>query len=151
MQDLLLKAVRKENYEENLSFVTAFYKNDFNPPQLKLHIDTLAANFPDEAISSVTIFDIKHYVLNLSPSATRFLISEVCTVLKLIFVSPATNTVSERSFSALRRVKTYRRSTMLQTRLNHLLLLHVHKERTDSLDLATVCKEFVSMSERKQN
>ncbi len=33
---------------------------------------------------------------------------------------PATNASSERSFSALRRVKSYLRSTMLQERLNYL-------------------------------
>ena len=69
--------------------------------------------------------------------------SEVCILLKLVLVAPATNAVSERSTSALRRVKTYLRSTMTQERLNHLLLLHVHTERTDSLRLETCLQEFI--------
>ncbi len=40
---------------------------------------------------------------------------------------PATNSSSERSFNALRRVKTYLRGTMLQGRLNNLMVLHVHQ------------------------
>ena len=64
--------------------------------------------------------------------------SEVVTFLKLIMVLPSTNAVSERSFSALKRMKTYLRSTMKPDRLNHLLLLHVHKDRTDSLSLTHV-------------
>ena len=53
---------------------------------------------------------------------------------------------SERSFSALRRLKSYLRSTMGNERLNHLMVLHVHKERTDKLDLKCVLNEFVGES-----
>ena len=41
-------------------------------------------------------------------NARKLLLSEICTLGKLMFVMPATNAVSERSFSALKRVKTYR-------------------------------------------
>jgi hypothetical protein len=56
---------------------------------------------------------------------------------------PATNAVSERSFSALKRVKSYLRSTTGQNRLNHLMVLHVHKEETDSIDIVEVANTFV--------
>ena len=118
--------MKKENYEECISFVTSHYKDDFNPSQLQLHLDTLATNFRDDGISSATIFDIKDYILGFLPGK-RCLILEVCTVLKLVMVMSSTNGMSERSFSALRRVKSYLRSTTTQTQLNHLNLLHVHK------------------------
>ena len=47
----------------------------------------------------------------------KALISEAVVLLKIL---PVTNAVSERSFSALRRLQTYMRSTMSQDRLNHL-------------------------------
>ena len=62
---------------------------------------------------------------------------------------PATNATSERSFSALRRVKSYLRTIMAQQRLNYLMLLHVDKERTDNLDLWSVLNEFVGDSEHR--
>ena len=62
---------------------------------------------------------------------------------------PSTNAVSKRLFSALRRIKTYLQSTMSQDRLNHLLVLHVHKELTDSLDMITVANDFVAGSEHR--
>ena len=77
------------------------------------------------------------------------LIAEVCTIMKLILVMPATNAMSERSFSALKRVKTNLRSTMNQDRLNHYMILHVHKELTDALDLKEVANEFVCGSEHR--
>ena len=64
---------------------------------------------------------------------------------------PATNAVSERWFSALKRVKTYLRSTTTYKRLNHLMLLHVYKDRTDTIDIKNnVCNEFVFKDNRKQ-
>ena len=74
---------------------------------------------------------------------------EVMTIIKLIMVMPATNASSERSFSAMRRVKSYLRSTMKQERLNHLMLLHVHKELTDTLNLADVANDFVSSCDNR--
>ena len=77
----------------------------------------------------------------------RQLITEVVTVLNLILVMPATNAISERSFSAMGRLKTYLRATMKQDRLNHLLLLHLQKEQTDALSLPTFANDFVGSSE----
>ena len=68
-----------------------------------------------------------------------------------MFVMPATNAVSERSFSALKRVKTYLRSTTGEGRLNHLMLLHVHKELADGIDMVEVTNLFVGDKQwRKQ-
>ena len=148
LQDVIIKSIRKENYDDSFNVVTSLYESDINSDQLKVHLETLSANFPAENWESVTIFDVKDYILSLS-SNERLLISEVCVLLKLILVMPSTNAVSERSFSALRRIKNYLRSTMSQERLNHLLLLHVHKERTDSLNLITVANDFVADSEHR--
>ena len=57
--------------------------------------------------------------------------------------------VSERSASVLGRVKTYLRSTMSQLRLNNLLILHAHKDRTDDLVIPSYLKEFVKGNERR--
>ena len=46
LENLLLKAVKKESYEEYLTAVTEFYTSDFDPTQLKLHLDVLTDNFP---------------------------------------------------------------------------------------------------------
>ena len=68
--------------------------------------------------------------------------------MQLILVMPATNASSERSFSALRRVKTYLRAAMKQDRLNYLMLLHVHKDKTDELDLKLLVNEFINSDHR---
>ena len=82
-------------------------------------------------------------------SPQRNLLSEVCTVAKLILVMPATNAESRRVFSGLKRVKTYLRSTMGQQILNHLML-YSQKDMVDELDLTAVAEEFVSSSEHRR-
>ena len=81
--------------------------------------------------------------------AMRAIYSEIVTLVTILLVIPATNTTSERTFSAMRRVKTYLRSTMTQTRTNNLITLHVHTERTDALDLKAITNEFTARNERR--
>ena len=80
--------------------------------------------------------------------AERLLLNDITTVVKLILMS-ATNAVSERSFSAMHRIKTYLRSAMRQEQLNNLMISHVHKKFTDELDLVQVANTFLRANERR--
>ncbi len=66
-------------------------------------------------------------------------------------VMPATNAVSERSFSALKRVETYLRSITGEGRLNHLMLLHVHKKLADAIDMVEDANLFVGHNQRRKH
>ena len=48
--------------------------------------------------------------------------------LRTLGTSPVTTCTCEWSFSAMRRLKTYTRSTMVSERLNGIALMHVHQE-----------------------
>lgn len=85
------------------------------------------------------------------PDFQKTLMSQVCKLASLILVMPATNSTSKRLFSALRRVKTYLRSTMTQVRLNSIMTLNVHKEHTDCLNLMDIGNDFVAGSEYRQS
>ena len=69
--------------------------------------------------------------------------SEVIKIAKLILIMPASNALSERSFSALCRIKNWLRTTTDQVRLNHCMTLYVHKTKTDSLSLEKIGNEFI--------
>ena len=58
-------------------------------------------------------------------TGTEILICEVCRLAQLILVMTAMNAVIECSFSAMRRLKTYLRSTMSQSRINNVILLNI--------------------------
>ena len=95
--------------------------------------------------SAVSFKDVWNYLQSLS-KAQRSFYCQVIVLITLILVMPATNASSEHSFSALRRVKSYLRSTMSQPRLNSLMVLHVHKELTDLLKFVDVANEFVEIN-----
>ena len=96
-----------------------------------------------------TLNDVKNQVCTFSP-VQRTSLSEICTLLKLMHIChTSTNAVSERSASVLRRVETYLRSTMSQMRLNNIIILHAHKERTDALSIPSCLNEFVSLNEHR--
>ena len=54
--------------------------------------------------------------------------------LKLLTTMPVTSCSCERSFSAMRRLKNYTRSTMTNDRLNGLALMHIHRDIIPSID-----------------
>lgn len=39
---------------------------------------------------------------------------------------------------------------MTQQHLNHCFILHVHHQKTDSLDLKEIAQEFIQRNERRQ-
>ncbi len=79
------------------------------------------------------------------------MLSEVNKVLKIFFTFPITSATAERSFSSLRRLKTFLRSTMTHCRLNNLFLLYIHTARTDAINLEKVAKDFISVNQRRIN
>ena len=77
--------------------------------------------------------------------------SEVIALLKLYLASRVTNSVSERSASAMRRLKNWLRSTMSQERLNHCMLLSIHKEKTYEINLSNVANVFCEANEERRH
>ena len=72
--------------------------------------------------------------------------STSCKLLQLL-VMPATNATFERTFSTLKWIKTYLRSTMMQARLNHLMIMHYHQDATDGLNMADVGNDYISAND----
>ena len=75
---------------------------------------------------------------------------EISTLGKLLLVMPATNAVVERWFSALRQGKTYLSSTTGDSKLNHYMILHVHKDGTDAPTLVDAANDFVREKENRK-
>ena len=67
-------------------------------------------------------------------------------ILCIMLTMPVTSATAERSFSVLRRLKTYVRSTVNNDRLSSLALMHIH--RYFSVDLDKVMEKFVSAKTR---
>ena len=56
------------------------------------------------------------------------MLPELSKAINILAVIPATSCSAERSFSSLRRLKTYLRNTMGQERLSNLALIHIERD-----------------------
>ena len=121
MEQLLMKACSKADYSRELQDVTEFFQNDFNKSELDTHLQLLSCMNIECSGESLTFRDIcKHF--QCLPNSQALLLSQVSRLVKFVLLMPATNSVSERSASALRRIKTYLRTTMTQSRLNNVMV-----------------------------
>ena len=75
----------------------------------------------------LTVQDLLPYVDNLS-------FPNILTAFKIFATIPVTTCTCERSISTLRRLKTYLRNTMTESRLLGLALLNVHREINLNID-----------------
>ena len=73
--------------------------------------------------------------------AVRLLFQQVLVLLQLLLVCLVSSCECERSFSALRQLKTWFRATMAQSRLN------VHRERLDNVNVHEIAKLFAAKTE----
>ena len=65
-------------------------------------------------------------------------------------MSPARNAVGERSVSSMCRIKNWLRSRMSQERLNHCMLLSIHKEKTGERNIKNVANVFSEANEERR-
>ena len=133
------------------------YNHDINTDrlivQLKMFpelIRTYNEQNPTTCIKEVTLLSTLSEIMNAVESSKK-LFSEVRTLLQIVHTIPVTSATAERTFSVLRRLKTFLRSSMLQSRLNNCMILHVHKDKTDQIDLISVAKEFITKCERRRS
>ena len=69
---------------------------------------------------------------------------QLVAALMLFIAIPVTVASAERSFSKLKLIKTYLRSTMSQSRLKDLALISIENSEVDKLDRSELVKKFAS-------
>ena len=92
-----------------------------------------------ENVNLKTANQVVNYLYTNSLDETLPHFTEVVTTLAAI---PATSCSAERSFSCLRRLKTYLRSTMGQDRLSALGLLCIERSHVNQVDINTIIDIF---------
>ena len=88
-------------------------------------------------------------ILRGMPPEVRGLFSQVETLVRLLLVVPVSSCEAERSFSALRRLKNWPRTTMTQLRLNSTAVCHIHRDTLKALDKREIATAFIGTSERR--
>ena len=71
----------------------------------------------------------------------------VVTIITILLTMPMSTASPERSFSTMRRVKTYLRSTMKTERLAALALMHAYRDIP--IDVEALIREFCAKKNRR--
>lgn len=73
----------------------------------------------------------------------------VSIALRILLTLPITVASGERSFSKLKLIKTYLRSTMSETRLDDLAMISIEHELGEKLNYSDLIKDFATVKARK--
>ena len=138
LESLLLKAASGCDFTSELSSVCSIYGSDINRELLETQLTILTMQSEENSLTSLS------FIVDFLRANDSALFSEIATVVKLLLVMPATSALSERSFSALKRIKNYLRSKMTQKWLNNLMVLSVYKEEVNNTNLIAIANEFVA-------
>ena len=71
--------------------------------------------------------------------------------LRIYVTLPVSNCTGERSFSHLKRIKNYLRSTMLQERLCALAILNIENELVKNIDFGQLVEAFATAKSRRRH
>ncbi|KAG8540294.1 hypothetical protein GDO81_019541 [Engystomops pustulosus] len=137
--DVLFQAASKlqEIYQEDLS--SSF------PAQLL----NFRSALEEDIQKSSSISDLAHLLL-VDNSALSSTLPDVCVALLLFLTLPVTVAAAERSFSKLKLIKNYLRSTMSEQRLSGLAVLSIENERARKLDIDSIVDTFAEVKARRR-
>lgn len=90
---------------------------------------------------------MQQFIKNHGISSTFPNIEVALRIFECIAVS---NCSGERSFSALKRVKNYQRSTVKDKKLNHVAILYIENDILKQLDTDLIIDKFVAAKQRKR-
>ncbi|KAI4833262.1 hypothetical protein KUCAC02_016172 [Chaenocephalus aceratus] len=118
---------------------------ELNRNSLEVQLAMFKLQYP-----SSTITDAVNTLKAMLPEV-RALFIQVDSLVRLLFVVPCSSAEAERSFSALRRLKTWLRSSMSQRRLNNVGVCHIHQDKLDQVDIEEICQLFISANDTRKH
>lgn len=128
----------KSNEEKKL--IEKLYQNDIDFSNFYLHRKMFLEFVKIRNFNAVSCLDdvIEFFGANIETSS-------LCPIyyVRLLLAVPGPSSTNERSFSMLKRVKSYLRSTMTQERLNDMAILNTYKKRAAQLKIEGLMDNFI--------
>lgn len=124
---------------ELLNKTAAFY--GLNSARLQTHVEMMHDYAASHKIPLSCLQEVRD--LMQSDGNAKSMVTEVKALLKLLLTAPLTSCTAERSFSMLRRLKSWLRSTMTQHRLNSVAICAAYPDELRSLNVARIVDGFI--------
>jgi hypothetical protein len=118
------------------------WKHSLNKLQSELANDNSSIKWQCKinSISFITKLFVDKHLVRIYPQMMK--------LMQIFLTVPMTSVSAERTFSALKRIKTYLRNTMHQDRLSNLAIIHIEKEITSKLSKEKIIDQFCSIKSR---
>ena len=126
------------------SVLTSGESRDIDAIMLADELEVLSTTLPSSVVvkpKEILTFIHKNSLMSVYPNAV--------IAFRIFLTIPVTVASSERSFSKLKLIKTYLRSTMTQERLTNLALLSIENDITKTIDYNEVIDQFAKLKSRK--
>ena len=140
-----------EPSEDSLQNLVTFYRSDIDERRLRNELKVFYT-FVKQHVSAIPRDPIVQLAQLLVQSGLS-VFPQVAQLLRLYFLVPVSSCSAERSFSCLRRLKTWLRNTMGQNRLSSLAIMNIEREETIKLEcdlgLESLVTKFNEMENRR--
>lgn len=122
-------------------------EQDFKLEQLRLRTFVAATGNENKLINADSLELFKFIV----KSKLEDTLPNILIMLRIFFTVAISNASCERSFSKLKLIKNYLRSTMSTLRLTNLAILSIEQEVCDAIDIDGAIKDFALKKSRRIN
>lgn len=117
---------------------------DINGLEIYEELKSFRHLITDKNINS--ILDILKYIV---VNKLDVVYPNICIAIRILLTLPVTVASNERSFSKLKLIKNYLRSTMSEERLIGLAMMSIEKDISNDIDYDKIIDEFAGMKARK--
>lgn len=124
-------------------FKLANFLSDINGLELFTEITMLSKM---ASIGNLSSLDVLKYI---HKNRLLEVVPNLSIALRIMLTIPVTVATAERSFSKLKLIKTYLRSTMSDDRLNSLAIISIENDLSSNIDFSEVISEFAAQKARK--
>ena len=132
--------------EDAVAETARFYQVDED--RLRLHTRMLGDVARERGAPLTSLSDA---VSILREGSLQEVLPAATDLLRSILTAPATSCEAERTFSQLRHIKNWLRSSLSQERLNHALMLAVHREQIEAVDIYEEMRAFAAQTAQRTN
>ncbi len=153
IEEMLINAANGREVNGDWEDMPIFCMSSFDKVTLKRELVALPTyvklfNQENIPIKEVTMVSTLHDIMN-SRESFKICLPNIHQLLLLYTTAPLSSATAERSFSTMRRLKTWLRASMTTSTLTNRMFAAIHKYRLDAVNTETIASEFVKKLQQR--